>query len=129
MFHKNNDVTTFICKTISSYNISSPLDEYDSQPIKGQTLAQEIRALEKKRGIKPAPLPLEGFYSHLFVVKKASGTWRLIIDLSPLSKYMYILKSRFKMETEETPLRSIKPGNWFLTLDLRRILAGSDPSR
>ena len=87
------------------------------QSIKGKALAQEIEALEEKGAIEPAPLPSEGFYSRLFVVKKASGAWRPVIDLSPLNKY--VLKSRFKMETAETALRSIRSNDWFLTFDLR----------
>ena len=73
--------------------------------------------MEEKGAIQLAALPSEGFYSRLFVVEKASGAWRPIIDLSPLNKF--VLKSKFKMDTAQTALASVRRGDWFLTFDLR----------
>ena len=66
--------------------------------------------------VEPAPQS-PGFYSHLFLVQKASGSWRPIIDLSILNGY--ITKSHFHMETPQSVLRSIRPGDWMVSLDLQ----------
>ena len=58
-----------------------------------------------------------GFYSRLFVVQKDSGAWRPIIDLSTLNTY--ITSQRFHMETPQSVLRSIRPGDWMISLDLQ----------
>ena len=58
-----------------------------------------------------------GFYSRLFLVQKASGSWRPIIDLSTLNDY--VTSSHFHMETPQSVLRSICPGDWMVSLDLQ----------
>ena len=65
---------------------------------------------------EPAPQS-PGFYSRLFLVKKASGSWRPIIDLSTLN--LFITSSRFHMETPRSVLNSIHPGDWMISLDLQ----------
>ena len=66
--------------------------------------------------VEPAPQS-PGFYSRLFLVKKASGSWRPIIDLSTLNHY--VTSSRFHMETPRSVLNSIRPGDWMISLDLQ----------
>ena len=66
--------------------------------------------------VEPAPQS-PGFYSCLFLVKKASGSWRPIIDLSTLNGF--ITSSRFHMETPRSVLNSIRPGDWMISLDLQ----------
>ena len=58
-----------------------------------------------------------GFYSRLFVVQKDSGAWRPIIDLSTLNTY--IASQHFHMETPQSVLRSIRQGDWMISLDLQ----------
>ena len=60
------------------------LDSYSLQSVKGRALEEEIQALRRKGAAKLAS-PSPGFYSHMFVVTKASGRWRPIIDLSALN--------------------------------------------
>ena len=60
------------------------LDSYSPQSVKGRALEEEIRALKSKGAVEPAP-PSPGYYSRMFVVTKASGGWRPIIDLSTLN--------------------------------------------
>ena len=64
-----------------------------------------------------APLPSPGFYSQLFVVMKASGSWRPVIDLSLLN--LKVLKTSFKMETLQSVLLLVQKGNWMVSLDLK----------
>ena len=61
--------------------------------------------------MEPAP-QAPGLYSHLFVVQKDSGAWRPVIDLSTL--VTYIASQRFHMETPQSVLRSIRPGDWMI---------------
>ena len=92
------------------------LPAYSPQSIKGVTLTQELQNLLRKRAVEPAPQS-PGFYSRLFLVQKASGSWRPIIDLSTLNDY--ITSSHFHMETPQSVLRSIRPGDWMISLDLQ----------
>ena len=52
-----------------------------------------------------------------FLVQKASGSWRPIIDLSTLNDY--VTSSHFHMETPQSVLRAIRPGDWMVSLDLQ----------
>ena len=62
-------------------------------------------------------LPSPGYYSRLFVVMKASGSWRPVIDLSLLN--LKIQKTSFKMETLQSVLLSVRAGDWMVSLDLK----------
>ena len=91
------------------------LPAYSPQSIKGVALTQELQNLQKG-AVEPAPQS-PGFYSRLFLVQKASGSWRPIIDLSTLNGY--VTSSHFHMETPQSVLRSIRPGDWMISLDLQ----------
>ena len=60
--------------------------------------------------------PSPGFYSTLFLVEKASGGWRPVIDLSPLIGFL--IHTRFQMETMATVLTSIRKGDFMASIDL-----------
>ena len=92
------------------------LPAYSPHSIRGVALNQELQNLLRKGAIEPAPQS-PGFYSRLFLVKKASGSWRPIIDLSTLNHY--VTSSRFHMETPRSVLNSIRPGDWMISLDLQ----------
>ena len=63
------------------------LPAYSPHSIRGVALNQELQDLLRKGAVEPAPQS-PGFYSRLFFVKKASGSWRPIIDLSTLNDYV-----------------------------------------
>ena len=92
------------------------LPAYSPQSIKGVALTQELQTLLRKGAVEPASQS-PGFYSRLFLVQKASGSWRPIIDLSTLNDY--ITSSHFHMETPQSVLRFIRPGDWMISLDLQ----------
>ena len=48
---------------------------------------------------------------------KASGSWRLVIDLSLLN--LKVLETPFKMETLQSVLLSVQRGDWMVSLDLK----------
>ena len=83
----------------------------------GVALGEVTRALISKGAVKLPPLPSPGFYSRLFVVWKTSGPWRPVIDLSHLNRFL--TSSPFKMETIQSVLLSVRPGNWMVSIDLK----------
>ena len=92
------------------------LPAYSPQSIRGVALTQELQDLLRKGAVEPAPQS-PGFYSRLFLVQKASGSWRPIIDLSTLNNY--ITSAHFHMETPRSVLNSIRPGDWMISLGLQ----------
>ena len=92
------------------------LHSYSPQSIKGRALELEIQALLQKGAIEPAS-PSSGYYSRMFVVTKAPGGWRPIIDLSALNHF--VVKTLFKMETTQSVLRSICRCDWMVSVDLK----------
>ena len=93
-----------------------PMPSYSPSSIRGKALEKEFLDLLHKRAIEQAP-QTPGFYSRLFVVQKDSGSWRPIIDLSTLNTF--IVSQRFHMETPQSVLRSIRQGDWMISLDLQ----------
>ena len=70
-----------------------------------------------KGALEIARDPGPGFYSRLFLVEKASGGWRPVIDLSHLNEF--VLLTRFKMETVASVLLSVREGDFLASLDLK----------
>ena len=89
------------------------LDSYSPQPIKGRALEEEIQALCRKGAVEPAP-STPGFFSRMFVVTKATGGWRPIIDLSTLN--LDVDRTPFRMEMV---LRSVRRNDWMVSIDLK----------
>ena len=70
-----------------------------------------------KGALEIARDPGPGFYSRLFLVEKASGTWRPVINLSHLNEFVQL--TRFKMETVASVLLSVREGDFLDSLDLK----------
>ena len=94
-----------------------PFSAYCPSSIRGKALEQEVESLLQKGAIELAPLPSLGYYNRLFVVMKASRSWRPVIDLSLL--YLRVLKTPFKMETIQSTLLSVRRGDWMVSIDLK----------
>ena len=92
-----------------------PLPSYSPLSIKGKALQGEIEALIAKGAVEIAPSS-PGFYSRLFVVQKASGLWRPVIDLSSLNGFFQL--TLFRMESNQSVLRSIRNFDWMISIDL-----------
>lgn len=88
-------------------------------PVKVQVLREEVRILLQKRAIEEVTgrHPKRGFFSRIFLVKKRSGGWRPVIDLSRLNQF--VLCPHFKMETLESIRLSLQAGDWVTSLDLK----------
>ena len=79
-----------------------------------QQLREKVQILLEKKVVRDTDSP--GFYSRIFLVKKKTGQFRLIIDLSSLNKMMRI--EHFQMETTASTQRSIPPGTWAVSIEL-----------
>ena len=106
----------FLCEpSLSKVPISMP--SYHPLSTKGVALGEVTQALIAKSAVELAPLPSLGFYSHLFVVWKTSGSWRPVIDLSTLNLFVDV--SHFRMETIQLVLLSVRQGDWMASIDLK----------
>ena len=94
-----------------------PMPSYSPTSIKGAALEEVTLGLIVKGAVELAPLPSPGFYSRLFVVWKTSGSWRPVIDLSHLSRFVDV--SHFQMETIQCALLSVRQGDWMASIDLK----------
>ena len=84
---------------------------------RAQALWQEVEAMLAKGTLEIARDPGPGFYSRLFLVEKATGGWRPVIDLSHLNDFVQL--TSFKMETVASVLLSVREGDFLASLDLR----------
>ena len=84
---------------------------------RAQALRQEVEAMLAKGALEIARDPGPGFYSRLFLVEKATGGWRPVIDLSHLNDFVQL--TSFKMETVASVLLSVREGDFLASLDLK----------
>ena len=70
-----------------------------------------------KGALEIVPDPGPGFYSRLFLVEKATGGWRPVIDLSTLNTF--IRQTPFKMETVASVLNIVQENDLLASLDLK----------
>ena len=92
-----------------------------------QALRQEVEGMLAKGALEIARDPGLGFYSRLFLVEKASGGWRPVIDLSHLNEFIHL--TRFKMETVASALLSVREGGFSsFPGSERRVLSDPNPS-
>ena len=83
---------------------------YPLGSFKWSSLNQSVQELRNKGVIEPTPLTLD-FYSRLFLVRKATGEWRPILDLSSFNVFVHC--PSFTMETPRSILRALQQGQWF----------------
>ena len=93
------------------------MPSYSPSSIKGAALEEVTLGLIAKGAVELVPLPSPGFYSRLFVVWKTSGSWRPVIDLSHLNRFVDV--SHFQMETIQSVLLSVRQGDWMASIDLK----------
>ena len=98
-------------------NVPVPMPSYSPSSIKGAALEEVTLGLIAKGAVEHVPLPSPGFYSRLFVVWKTSGSWRPVIDLSHLNRFVDV--SHFQMETIQSVLLSVRQGDWMASIDLK----------
>ena len=94
-----------------------PMPSYNPFSTRGVELEEVTLGLIAKSAVELAPVPSPGFYSRLFVVWKTSGSWRPVIDLSHLNRFVDV--SHFRMETIQSVLLSVRQGDWMPSIDLK----------
>ena len=67
--------------------------------------------------LEVVPDPNPSFYSCLFLVEKALGGWRPVIDLSPLNEF--VQQTPFRMETPNSVLLTVRKNDFLASIDLR----------
>ena len=80
-------------------------------------LQQEVQEMLEKGAIERIVEPDPGFYNRLFLVPKKGGTWRPVLDVSRLNKY--ISKTKFSMETSQSVREAIGREDWMISLDMK----------
>ena len=98
-------------------NVPIPMPSYSPNSIKGAALEEVTLGLVAKGAVELAPLPSPGFYSRLFVMWKTSGSWRPVIDLSHLNRFVDV--SPFQMQTIQSVLLFVRQGDWMASIDLK----------
>ena len=98
-------------------NVPIPMPSYSPTSIMGAALEEVTLGLIAKGAVELAPLPSPGFYSRLFVVWKTSGSWRQVIDLSHLHRFVDV--SPFHMETIQSVLLPVRQGDWMASIHLK----------
>ena len=93
-----------------------PLPSYSPTSVRGLALAAAVADLQNKDAIELASSE-PGFYSRLFITPKVTGGWRPVIDLSRLNRFVRL--SRFRMETSQSVLQSLRPGDWMVSIGLQ----------
>ena len=84
---------------------------------KFQALQAEVLEMLQKGAIEPVTQLGPGFYNRLFLVKKASGAWRPVLDVSRLNKF--VKKTRFSMETTQSVISAIRREDWMVSMDMK----------
>ena len=96
--------------------LHNPLS-FPTSPQQQEILREVVHQLLEKNAIELVINPHSaGFYSRIFVVPKASGGWRPVIDLSILNSFVRC--PHFQMETADTIRRAIQPGEWVTSIDI-----------
>ena len=86
-------------------------------PAAQEALELEVKELIRKRAVQLVVQPSSpGHYGRLFVVPKANGGWRPVLDLSPLN--VFLRRVRFRMETPASVRNAIRLGDWGTSIDL-----------
>jgi hypothetical protein len=86
-------------------------------PTQVTLLREEIESLVAKEAVEIVDPQSLGFYSHYFLASKKDGGWRPILNLKGLNKHVQC--DKFRMETLQTILQQLSPGDWMYSMDLK----------
>ena len=94
------------------WEIRSP---QDPEEILG--MQEQITLVLQKNVITEVPPNSPGFYSNVFLVRKASGGWRPVIDLKNLNAHIHA--PHFRMFMTNSVLSSVRKGDYTFKIDLQ----------
>ena len=78
---------------------------------------EQITLMLQKNAKTEVPPDSPGFYSNVFLVRKASGGWRPVIDLKNLNEHIHA--PHFSMFTTSSVLSSVEKGDYAFKIDLQ----------
>ena len=94
------------------WEIRSPQD-----PKEVLGMREQITLMLQKNAITEVPPDSPGFYSNVFLVRKASGGWRPVIDLKNLNAHIHA--PHFRMFTTSSVLSFVEKGHYAFKIDLQ----------
>ena len=94
------------------WEIRSPRD-----PKEVLGMREQITLMLQKNAITEVNPDSPGFYSNVFLVRKASGGWRPVIDLKNLNAHIHA--PHFRMFTTSSVLSSVEKGDYAFKIDLQ----------
>ena len=80
-------------------------------------MREQITLMLQKNAITEVPPNSPGFYSNVFLIRKASGRWRPVIDLKNLNAHIHA--PHFRMFTTNSVLSSVRKGDYVFKTDLQ----------
>ena len=80
-------------------------------------MRKQISLLLKKNAISEISPDMPGFYSNIFLVCKASGGWRPVMDLKQLNDHMD--DPHFHMHIISSVLNTVERGDYAFKIDLQ----------
>ena len=91
-------------------------------------MREQITLMLQKNAITEVPPNSPGFYSNVFLVRKASGGWRPVIDLKNLNAHIHA--PHFRMFTTNSVLSSVRKGDYaFENRSAGCVLSHTNPSQ
>ena len=100
----------------SSSIVPIPMPSSSPISITGAALEEVTLGFIAMGAVELTPLTSPAFSSHLFIVWKTSRSWRPVIDLSHLIRFVDV--SPFQMVTIQSVLLSVRQGDWMASIDL-----------
>ncbi|XP_077687539.1 cyclic nucleotide-gated channel beta-1 [Eretmochelys imbricata] len=88
-------------------------------PEHAHLIGQEVERLMHLGAVEKVPVEFQGkgFYSRYFLIPKAKGGLRPILDLRGLNRFL--VRSKFLMVSLASVIPSQDPGDWYAALDLQ----------
>ena len=86
-------------------------------PLEILAIREQISLMLQKNAITEVLPGSPGFYSNQFLVRKASGGWRPVIDLKNLNAHIHA--PHFRMFTTSSVLSSVEKGDYVFKIDLQ----------
>ena len=80
-------------------------------------MQEQITLMLQKNTLTEVPPNSPGFYSNVFLVRKASGGWRPVIDFKNLNSHIHA--PHFHMFTTNSVLSSVRKGDYAFKIDLQ----------
>ena len=112
--HRTMGVQDPLCDAVATE--TSGTRDHIPQGVLKVVVSEPVSARAAEQGSDRASSTHLGFYSRLFLVRKATGEWRPIIDLSSLNVSVHC--PSFTMETPRSIFRAPQQGQWLTSIHL-----------